>query len=330
MTDPETRPPTSASSDRSPAPLPDRLDVQRAIVGDEIVYQYANGLTITTEAFMKADTLRILPLGSPQHALMNHLAHFPERVRDKRVFEPFAGSGALGLMALSLGARSVDFLDINPRAAGFHERNASTSGLDIRRIESSLGDIASHVPEARYDMLLANPPFVPTPNGLEGSLTSAGGSDGNHLVGVLLSRIEQLLEPDGEALVYLLQFEKDSGPLVIDLIERSIPQRATALTASQRNPIPFDAFCDAYHKLFPSHSDAIEQWRSRLANLHGTELTLRHYIADIGPEGAAAPGCTISDDFAVKFGEAFLVPSDSVEELAFGRAMENLVPPATA
>lgn len=36
---------------------------------------------------------------------MNHVLKFPERVRDKIAFEPFASSGAHGLMVFQAGAR---------------------------------------------------------------------------------------------------------------------------------------------------------------------------------------------------------------------------------
>jgi tRNA G37 N-methylase Trm5 len=52
------------------------------------------------------------------------MLNFPEVVRGKRLFEPFAGSGALGFMALKIGARRVDFLDINHRASDFQRENA--------------------------------------------------------------------------------------------------------------------------------------------------------------------------------------------------------------
>ena len=97
-----------------------------------IINRFGNGLTIKTEAFFKRDPMRILPLGGPQGSLMNHMLHFPASVRGKRVFEPFAGSGGVGLMALKVGAAHLDLLDINPRAAEFHRESAALSGSTRR------------------------------------------------------------------------------------------------------------------------------------------------------------------------------------------------------
>jgi adenine-specific DNA methylase len=104
--------------------LPDLLGRTSEVRGEEVLYRFANGLAIKTEIWNKDDRLRILPLASPQGSLMNHMVGFPEVVRGKRLFEPFAGSGALGFMALKVGAQHVDFHDINPRASDFQLENA--------------------------------------------------------------------------------------------------------------------------------------------------------------------------------------------------------------
>ena len=116
--------------------LPDLLDRSSEVRGEEVIYRFANGLTIKTEIFNKDDKLRILPLGSPQGSLMNHMLNFPEVVRDKRLFEPFSGSGALGFMALMAGARHVDFLDINPKASVFQRENARLNQFPSSRFRS--------------------------------------------------------------------------------------------------------------------------------------------------------------------------------------------------
>ena len=198
--------------------LPDLLQRRSELRGEEVLYRFANGLTIRAEIGSKRDPLRILGLGSPQGALMNHLANFPDVVKAKSVFEPFAGSGALGLMALELGARHVEFLDLNPRALEFQRANASSSGLDAERITCIEGDIATFRPDEAHDLILANPPFVPTPEGIQGTITSNGGRDGNRFVRILLERLDEFLRPEGEALVCVFQLVREERPLVCDLI----------------------------------------------------------------------------------------------------------------
>ncbi len=305
--------------------LPDLLGRTSEVHGEEIWYRFAGGLTITTERLDKDDALRILPLGSPQGSLMNHMANFPEVVRGKRVFEPFAGAGALGFMALLLGAEHVDFLDINPRACDFQRQNADLNPFSRGRFRSIEGDIARFVPERTYDLVVASPPFVPTPDGIEGTITSNGGVDGNRFVEILFERLDELLEPSGEALVHLFQLESDGRPLVVDAIARTLARRQVALTPSQERPIPFETYRDAYLRVFPSAAPLVERWASDLVQERGRGLGLCHYVAHVGPQGDGATACVIRDDFAEKFGRSFLVPSDDKDRLALARVLENFL-----
>jgi len=306
--------------------LPDLLGRRTEVRGEEVLYRFANGLTIKSEVFDKGDPLRILPLGSPQRALMNHMANFPGIVRDKLVFEPFAGSGPLGFMALMLGARHVDFLDVNPRAAAFHRDTAQLNQFPPDRFTSIVSDIGNFIPSVKYDLIVANPPFVPTPEGIDGTITSNGGPEGNRFVEILFRRLEELLEASGEALIYLFQFVKNGQPLVVELISKTLDRRAVELTASQKRGTSFGAYRTAYVRLFPNAVEAIERWERNLVRKHGEGLTLCHYVAHIGPRSAAATSCLVRDNFSQKFGESHLVPSDNEEKLAVGRVLENVVP----
>lgn len=306
--------------------LPDLLGRRHEVCGEEVLYHFANGLKIKTEVFNKRDRLRILPLGSPQGSLMNHMVNFPEVVRGKRVFEPFAGSGALGFMALQVGAHHVDFLDINNRALDFQRQNARLNQFSANSFRSIEGDIATFQPELRYGLILANPPFVPTPEGIEGTVTSNGGSEGNRLLEILLKRLEQFLKPEGEALILAFQFVKHQKPLVVDLITRLVDRRLVELTPSQEQPIRFEAYFQAYSELFPRSREEIARWRSVLFSKHGEDLRLCHYVVRVRARWDRPTSCVIRDDFAQQFGESFLVPSANEKELSFGRVFENYVP----
>src|SRR5262249_60810675 len=107
----------------------------------------------------------------------------------KDVFELFAGSGALGFMALKLGAHHVDLLDVNPRAVTFQVENAALNHFLPSQYSAIEGDIATFIPTHTYDLILANPPFVPTPAGIAGTLTSNGGTEGNKSVELHVHRL---------------------------------------------------------------------------------------------------------------------------------------------
>ncbi len=83
--------------------------------------------------------------------------------------ELFAGSGAVGLEALSRGARSVTLIEKEPLAQQVIRKNFSTLGLKpldnpADRIELIEGDIFIHIKELlrrgrKFDLLFMDPPF---------------------------------------------------------------------------------------------------------------------------------------------------------------------------
>jgi len=80
---------------------------------------------------------------------------------DARVLDLYAGSGALGLEALSRGAASATFIEVNPRSLAALERNIATLAVQDRaRVHR--GDAlryAERLPPAAYDIVLADPPY---------------------------------------------------------------------------------------------------------------------------------------------------------------------------
>ena len=73
-----------------------------------------------------------------------------------RVADLFAGSGALGLEALSRGAQSAVFVESDPKAASVIRRNADRLGADIQLLTGS----ALALPRAEpFDLIFADPPY---------------------------------------------------------------------------------------------------------------------------------------------------------------------------
>ena len=87
-------------------------------------------------------------------------------VLDARVLDLYAGSGALGIEALSRGAASVMFVEREARAAAALRANLESLGVEavVRR-----GDVLAALREAReggetYDLVLCDPPYRLAPD----------------------------------------------------------------------------------------------------------------------------------------------------------------------
>ena len=77
---------------------------------------------------------------------------------DLRVADLYAGSGALGLEALSRGAALACFVDQDPRAIAAIRSNADKLGAaDQCRVLAR--SVAALPPERPFDLLLADPPY---------------------------------------------------------------------------------------------------------------------------------------------------------------------------
>lgn len=82
-----------------------------------------------------------------------------ERNHDARVLDLFAGSGALGLEALSRGAASCVFVDEHRQAAAIITENLTKSRLEGGRVVRS--DVHSFLKRdtSTYDLIFADPPY---------------------------------------------------------------------------------------------------------------------------------------------------------------------------
>jgi len=102
---------------------------------------------------------RVRPTAEPvRAALLDALA---SDLQDARVLDLFAGSGALGLEALSRGARSADFVEIRP--VSLHALRANIAALRLRECtrvfkRDALLFAAAVAPDS-YDLAFADPPY---------------------------------------------------------------------------------------------------------------------------------------------------------------------------
>lgn len=87
-----------------------------------------------------------------------------------RVLDVYAGSGALGLEALSRGAESADFVEHHAKAAATITRNIKDLGADatVHRIRAEQ-IVDGRLPAGReYDLVFLDPPYAVTTETLQG------------------------------------------------------------------------------------------------------------------------------------------------------------------
>jgi len=110
-----------------------------------------------------------------------------EAIPGVRVLDLFAGSGALGIEALSRGASSVVFVEADRQSAQIVESNLAKTKLKGRVRQQDVFDFLRHTSGAElFDVVFADPPYEKTENG-------------EHLTEKLLANeaLSKLMDADG-------------------------------------------------------------------------------------------------------------------------------------
>lgn len=129
-------------------------------------------------------------------------ALYRERITGRtEVLDLGTGSGALAVEAARLGAR-VTAVDISWRALATAWCNALLNGQLIRVHH---GDLASAVPDRRFDLVVTNPPYVPAPPRVGPPRGPArawdAGMDGRLLIDRICATAPAILRPAGRLLM---------------------------------------------------------------------------------------------------------------------------------
>lgn len=114
-----------------------------------------------------------------------------------RVLDLYAGSGALGLEALSRGAEHVDLVDSDRRACASMRDNVAALGLTGRRATLHAEPVERFLRHAAgpYDLVLLDPPYRDDPSGVVAGVVPILAASG--VVVVERSARDALVWPDG-------------------------------------------------------------------------------------------------------------------------------------
>ena len=158
----------------------------------------------------------------------------------KRLLEIGSGSGALSILAASMGWE-VEACDINPFAAAATKFNALENGLDITSSEGGIGPAADGhhtqwMKPGTYDLVVWNMPYIPASEIEEylGPMEDAALVD-THPSGLLgefgeMTRRFQLISPTGIALVLCREFVNSHRAQNVLLAKGLATQRISKLT----------------------------------------------------------------------------------------------------
>ena len=94
------------------------------------------------------------PMGAREKlALLNIINDF---LPGAKVLDAYAGSGALGIEALSRGASEVVFIEKSPKAAKIIRKNLQNIGVDSEVLTQN---VINFTTDDRFGVILADPPY---------------------------------------------------------------------------------------------------------------------------------------------------------------------------
>jgi len=138
----------------------------------------------------------------------SHIAQLLSQLRrraPRRVLDLCTGSGCLAILAArAFPAAQVDAVDLSPPALAVARKNVARHRLG-RRVHLRRSDLFQALANARYDLILTNPPYVsatamgelPAEYRHEPRLALAGGTDGLDLVARILAQAPEYLAAGG-------------------------------------------------------------------------------------------------------------------------------------
>jgi release factor glutamine methyltransferase len=172
----------------------------------------AGGLPAGAEAGLSGNLEEELPLGPRPRPVVSFAG--------LRIADVGTGSGIIAVsLARSLPGAQVTAVDVSPAALEIAKRNVARHevGVQVSLVES---DLLSAVPEARFDLIVSNPPYVseaeyaslaPSVRKFEPKLALVADGDGTAIIQRLLEQAAVQLVPGG----YLL-FEL--SPMIVERV----------------------------------------------------------------------------------------------------------------
>jgi release factor glutamine methyltransferase len=118
------------------------------------------------------------------------------------VLDLCSGGGVLAITAAQCGAGSVTAVDVSRRAVLAIRLNARCNGVRVNAVQ---GDLFSAVPGQQFDLIVSNPPYVPSETDelpVRGASRAwEGGLDGRVFIDRICSEAAAYLRPEGALLL---------------------------------------------------------------------------------------------------------------------------------
>jgi len=164
----------------------------------------------------------VMYIGPDSLSLVRHIPKFKVD-NETKILDLCTGSGVQALAALARSSAGITAtcVDINPRALQFTRFNAALNGFGVLTIQGDLMvGIDDDLVHDSYDLILANPPFIPVPPAKEilqrYGLFSSGGADGEVILRRVLELAGRKLAKEHGVLSIVSEFMNPQDPTLLE------------------------------------------------------------------------------------------------------------------
>jgi release factor glutamine methyltransferase len=181
---------------------------------------------------------QVFPMHAEQQFFLEELQR--EKVARAEVLEIGLGSGVLSIGAAKAGATRVTALEINPRAKNHAGFNIMVNGVEDRIVitDGDRQNIFKPVIGRQFDYIMSNPPFEPTPPGLDNFYHSDAGLYGMDFLENIFKGLDEHLSAHGHAQFVTAAPGDAQGPfMLVDSVKKYLPGQTTIIVNSV--PITF-------------------------------------------------------------------------------------------
>ncbi len=231
-----------------------------------------NRVVVVTDRFEYQGWDQVIPIQPEQLFFYDQMDL--QRINGANVLEVGIGSGVLSIKAAKEGATTVVALDINARARNIAGFNATLNGvqnkLDIRH--GDVDNIFSPVKGERFDYIISNPPFEPTPEETNYYLNSAAGIYGLDFLEAMFSDLDNHLSSNGYVQIVTMAPGCIKTPfLLTELLSKYFPDQAITVLLDHQ-PIAYDEFVNRFVDIFEMDSKLIQSMQQQAATDQVTHI----------------------------------------------------------
>jgi methylase of polypeptide subunit release factors len=203
--------------------------------------------------------------GPDSLTLVHHLRRRADAIASTgRALDLCTGSGiaAISLAAVRRGLQWTA-VDLSKQAVEAAEFNAALNGVS-GRFTALQGGLFDPVQGERFSLIVANPPFIPVPDGVSFPTYGAGGEDGLGVMRQLIAGLPAHLTPSGRAFLYAEGIGDNRGPFVLHLLEE-LAAAGLAINVTLIATMPVDqalytlGLMLSQHR--PSRLEELPQWK---------------------------------------------------------------------